>query len=595
MVQEDPAEKYPKRFEEAVRSVFRDLGISSDPVIKTPRSDQADLCLVCFPLARDLKKNPEEIAEEIRERMGDSELWTLGVNGGYLNCNFDESSYVRESGEYLWKEGEEFGKGERTGEFVIVEHTSANPNGPFHVGRARNPIIGDTLVRLLKMAGDDVEAQYWVNDMGKQAMILVWGLHNITEDELPEPEREKEDHILVRYYQAANARMEGSEQIESGINSLLKNYEEAMASGDMDKEISPPGSKPIKAVSVKEILNRVLDGMKESLEGMNVVLDRFVYESKVVRDGSMKSVIEGLKRSDLRREEDGANYLDLSEKIRGGGDDRFKKRFVFTKGDGSALYTTRDLAYHTWKLGRCDKAINVLGEDHRYQSTMLRLALEELDVGKVPEPIFYAFVSLPLGKMSTRRGRVVYLDDLIDEAVERAKKEVEKRRDYSREDLFRISKQVGIGALRFNMIKVQPEKKIVFRWEEAINFEGASAPFIQYSHARACSILRKSKVDVDDLEPEWTSLVEESERSHLRTLSRFPSLVKECAESRKPHLIAGYLVEAASSFNEFYRDCPVLNESDPKRRETRIALVEASRRVISNGLESLGIDAPPMM
>ena len=592
---EDPAMRYPESFFKAVRSAFERLGMDQEPIIERPRSDQADLCLVCFPLAKEMRRSPEEIAKEVKSLIPGSELWTLDVNGGYLNCNFRDEMYITDSGDYIWKLGEDFGKGDQKGEFTIVEHTSANPNGPFHVGRARNPIIGDTLVRLLRMAGDQVESQYWVNDMGKQAMILVWGVHNIPEEDLRSVDREKEDHLLVRYYQAANAAMESDPRIEQGMNQLLKNYEDAMGSGEMDRDISPEGSNPISAGSVKQIIDRVLEGMKDSLGLMNVQLDRFVYESKVVRDGSLKEVIKGLERSGLCREEDGAKYLDLSGELKGGDEEKFRKRFVFTKGDGSALYTTRDLAYHQWKLNRCDRAVNVLGEDHRYQSKMLELALRELGSEKLPEPIFYAFVSLPLGKMSTRRGRVVYLDDLLDEAIERARIEVEKRRDYSPEDLERISGQVGVGALRFNMIRVQPEKKIVFRWEEALNFEGASAPFIQYSHARACSILNKGDVDISDIDPDWNSLVEKSERSLIKMLSGFPSIVEDSAEKRKPHLLAGYMVDVASSFNEFYRDCPVLNESDASRRETRLALVEASRRVISNGLGCLGIDSPEMM
>jgi arginyl-tRNA synthetase len=591
----NPIITYENSFREAVLHAFSKMGVNRNPVIERPRSDQADLCLVVFPIVKQLGMPPEAISEKIKGIIGKSEKWELTASGGYLNCNFSETAFLKELGPFIWNKRNSLGKGPMSSTKVIVEHTSANPNGPFHVGRARNPIIGDTIVRLLRMAGDKVEAQYWVNDMGKQVMILVWGIKNITEEELPPTENDKTDHKLVRYYQAANERMERDEKVLDEINSILKEYEEAVKNGDWDRTISPPGSVPIKASDVKEACNGVLQGMVGSLSRLNVELDSFVYESQVVEDHTLWDVISGLEKSPLCREESGAKYLDLSDHITGGDDDQFKRRFVFTRSDGSALYTTRDLAYHSWKLSSCDKAINILGEDHRYQSRMLELALGELGSEKRPETVFYAFVSLPEGKMSTRKNRVVFLDDLLDEAVEQAREEVLKRRDdLSAEELREISDIVGIGALRFNMVKVQPEKKIVFKWEEALNFEGSSAPFVQYSHARACSILRNWGEDFSE-GPDWSKLVEASEKGLVKVLARFPLVIHEAAGKRKIHLLPLYLVETASAFNEFYRDCPVLNESDDGRRMMRLSLVSITRNVLKDGLNSLGIMAPEMM
>ncbi len=590
----DPSQEYSDSFQKAVVDVFARLGITGDPIIEAPRSGEADRCLVCFPLAKELEERPDDISRRIEKEMAVDPRWSLSSQGGYLNCIFDDERYVRDCASHLWELGEDISENKRAGEKLIVEHTSANPNGPFHVGRARNPIIGDSLVRLMRCAGHDVEAQYWINDMGKQVMILVWGLANIPEDEVPPSERDKRDHDLVRFYQAANGRMEAEEKVQQEINSMLKRYEEAVAVGDHDRIISDPDSNVVRAREVRTACDLVLEGMKESLGRLNVFLDSFVYESKVVEDGSLTDVIVKLSRSPLCRDEDGAKYLDLEDIIKGGGDDRFKKRFVFTRSDGSALYTTRDLAYHKWKLDRCTRAVNVLGEDHRYQSTLLKLALKEVGSERFPEVVFYSFVSLPEGKMSTRRGLVVYLDDLLDDAVDRARAEVLKRRDdLSDSEVEGISRTVGIGALRFNVIKVQAEKKMTFRWEDALSFEGSSAPFIQYSHARACSILSRAEMEKGEID--WGKLVEGSEKGLVKTLSRFPGMVRMCATENKPHLMANYLVDCASSFNEFYRDCPVISEEDPERRWARIALVEMTRRVLGKGLWALGIDAPEKM
>ncbi len=590
----DPSQEYSDSFKKAVADVFARLGITGDPIIEAPKSGEADRCLVCFPLARELGGRPDEISRRIEKEIVVDPRWSISSQGGYLNCIFDDGRYVRDCASHLWGLGEDIMGEIKEGERLIVEHTSANPNGPFHVGRARNPIIGDSLVRLMRCAGHDVEAQYWINDMGKQVMILVWGLANISKDEVPPSEREKRDHELVRFYQAANGRMEAEEKVQQEINSMLKRYEEAVAAGDHDRIISDTGSNIVRAHEVRKACDLVLEGMKESLGRLNVFMDSFVYESMVVEDGSLKDVIEKLSESPLCRDEGGAKYLDLREIIKGGEDDRFKKRFVFTRSDGSALYTTRDLAYHEWKLNRCTRAVNVLGEDHRYQSTLLKLALKEMGSDRFPEVVFYSFVSLPEGKMSTRRGLVVYLDDLLDEAVERARAEVLKRRgDLSESEVEGISRTVGIGAIRFNVIKVQTEKKMTFRWEDALSFEGSSAPFIQYSHARACSIL--SRAEMEQGEIDWGKLVEGAEKMLVKTLSRFPGMVRTCAAGNKPHLMANYLVGCASSFNEFYRDCHVISEEDPERRLARLALVEMARRVLRKGLWSLGINAPEKM
>ena len=259
----------------------------------------------------------------------------------------------------------------------------------------------------------------------------------------------------------------------------------------------------------------------------------------------------------------------------------------------SSSHTTRDVAYHLYKLAHCDQAINVLGEDHRLESKQLAVALELLGARRLPEALFYSFVSLPEGKMSTRRNRVVYLDDLIDEAVERAFEEVKKRRsDLSEERMRQIAEVVGVGALRYNVIRVQPEKQIVFKWEEALNFEGNSAPFIQYSHARCCSILAKSELYRD-----WSgeALTAPVEADLARVLARYPEMVLEAASGRRPHLVAAYAHECAATLNQFYKACPVLKAETEELRNDRLAIVDASRWVLRNALTLLGIAAPEEM
>ena len=242
-----------------------------------------------------------------------------------------------------------------------------------------------------------------------------------------------------------------------------------------------------------------------------------------------------------------------------------------------------------------DLLINVLGEDHRLESKQVEIALKLLNVENIPNVIFYSFVSLADGKMSTRKGRVVYLDDLIHESIEQAYEEVKKRRgdELSEDKMREIAEKIGLGALRYNIIKVQPEKGIVFKWEEALNFEGNSAPFIQYAHARACSILSKSEEKVNTVDGRL--LKHSSEINLLKRLAEFPIIIEEACKGFKPHIIATYLFDIASQFNQFYRDCPVLPEKNDELRAARLGLVDATKIVIRNGLNLLGIIAPEEM
>ena len=269
-------------------------------------------------------------------------------------------------------------------------------------------------------------------------------------------------------------------------------------------------------------------------------------------------------------------------------------KFFFTRSDGTTLYATRDVAYHLWKAKHADILINVLGEDHKLEAKQVEIALKLIGAETIPKAVFYSFVTLPGGKMSTRRGRVVYLDDLIDEAVARAFEEVKKRRgnELTEEKIKHIAKLVGLGSIRYNILKIQPEKDIVFKWEDALNFEGYSAPFIQYAHARASSILRKmpspGKVDVKPL-------THQQEIALVKLLARFPGVVREACGNNRPNLVANYLYDLAAQFNQFYRDCPVIKAENKKLRDARLALVQATSITLRNGLYLLGISAPEEM
>ena len=546
--------------------------------LETPSQDSmGDFAFPCFNLAPVAKKSPNDIAEEIAKNIQKNKwIKKVETKGAYVNFFLDEQLIITQTLKLVQDKENQYGHLDKKNKKVIVEHTSANPNGPLHVGRARNPIIGDTIVRIFKAAGYNVESQFYLDDMGKQVGILAWGVNNIDKKDIPKPKYDKADHQTVGFYQKASKLMKEDEKVSEELAKIVKKLEEG------DKETID---------LVHNAYNPVLNGMKESMRHINITVDRYIPESNFVKDKSVDIVIEKLKNSKHCGEENNAFYLDMEPfGIQGR-----NTKFFFVRGDGTTLYATRDIAYHLWKAGQADILVNILGEDHKLESRQVEIALDLVGAKKTPHVIFYSFVSMPGGKMSTRHGRVVYLDDLINECVNRAYNEVKKRRgdDLSEDKMKKIAEIVGIGALRYNIIKVQPEKDIAFKWEEALNFEGNAAPFLQYAHARACSILSKGKEDIKGVNGKL--LKHNSEIQLIKRLAKFPLVIDEACKSYKPHIITTYLFDVASQFNQFYRDCPVLPEKDVEIRKARLALVNATRIVLINALELLGIAAPAEM
>ena len=558
----------------AVSKVLKEMNVDVPFDTEVPSSGLADLAIPCFTMSKALKKSPMDIAKDVAERIKPAGLIaSVSAANGYINFMMSEKEMVKGILEEIVKEKDNYGSLPKKNLRVNVEHTSTNPTGPIHVGRARNPVIGDTLARCLKKCGYDVDTEYYVNDVGKQVVILTWGVNNIDPKDVTVEDRDKTDHRLVAFYRIANKMMEEKPEVQEKIADMLRRFENG------DNEIIS---------EVRKTAEMMLDGLKETLSGINVSLDTYTWESKYIADGSARSVVENLKKSKYAGNEDGAYYLDLKDfGIHGK-----NTKFTFTRSDGTTLYTTRDLAYHLDKFTRSDIAIDVLGEDQKLGSQQLISALEILGSDKKPEPMFYSFVSLPEGKMSTRKGVVVYLDDLIDEAVSRAYEEIKSRRNDLPEDKMRsIAYIIGTGAIRYNIVRVQPEKQFVFSWEEALNFDGNSGPFLQYSHARACSMLRKAgdfKKTVDA-----SKLTDEYEIKLVKTLSKYHDIIKVAGEGKRIHMVPAYGHELASTFNQFYAAVPVLNSGDAK--DARLTLVDCTRIVLKNVVECLGMSAPEEM
>jgi arginyl-tRNA synthetase len=573
----DPIKKFLSEIKSSLALVLQDLGVDQKPTIEQPPEELGDFAFPCFNLAPLLKKSPGDIAAELNNKLPEISGITCENKGPYLNFKIDNISLAQGVLGTIFELVDEYGSHPKQNLKIILEHTSANPTDKLHVGRARNPIIGDTLGRILRSAGFEVETQYYVDDMGKQSARKILEARHTGEWDIT--------RFKTGYQWATSATTTDSEYYDPQIAKELDDIMDGLERGN-----------PEDLKEADEICNNIMGGIiVPSLDKINVKIDNYVNESQFMLDNSVKEVIENFKSSEFFGIEDDAYYIDLTQF----GVKSDKDKFFFVRADGKSLYATRDVAYHLWKFQNCDSAINILGEDHKLETEYVRVGLELMGEKNAPENIFYAFVNLPEGRMSTRAGKVVYLDDLLDEAVKLAISEVKKRRDDLPEDkINEIAEIVGLGAIRYNIIRVQAEKKIVFKWEDALNFEGDSAPFIQYAHARACSILRKSGHQSDDYIPteiQFELIIDPSEISLVRTLGKFPEIVEKCANQRQCHPIASYAHEVAAAFNQFYRDCPVLQAKSKDLLEARLALVAATRVVLKNALDLLGIIAPKSM
>ena len=573
-----PLSKAKSEIINLLKNSLSELKYKCDIKLEIPYKKMGDYSFPCFNIAKIEKKSPELIANNIINNIKKCKnIESIIHKGGYINFFLDKNLITNSTLKLIEEKNYNYGFLENKKQKVIIEHTSANPNGPLHVGRARNPIIGDTLVRIFKAAGFKVQSQFYLDDLGKQVAILTWGINNL-EKNIIKSSNKKEDHVYVEFYRLANELMQKNKKIAEEINEIIKKSE----IGDIDT-----------LKIVHNAYSPILKGINDSLNRININIDSYIPESKFIKDNSVYFVINKLKDLNYLEKEDKSFYIDLEPYgIKGR-----NTRFFLTRNDGTTLYATRDIAYHIWKNNEADILINILGEDHKLESKQVEIILDLLKIENKPIPIFYSFVSMSGGKMSTRKGRVVYLDDLISECISRAFIEVKKRRgdELSDNKMKNISEIIGIGALRYNIIKVQPEKDIIFNWDDALNFEGNSAPFIQYSYARACGISSKINIKNENTVPNYSLLKHKSEYEVIKNIAEFPIIIEEAYKNFKPHILANYLYHIASNFNQFYRDCPVISEENNELKKARLMIVKGTKIVIKNGLNLLGIDAPNEM
>ncbi len=490
--------------------------------------------------------------------------------GPYLNLRLDRPWFARRLVGEILNRGNVFGStGGGKGQKVLIEHTSINPNASPHVGRARCAMIGDSLARLLRFEEYAVETHYYVNDMGRQIGLLVLACEDIDQVSF--------EQILDRYVEA-NARAEADPGFAEQGYALLAKMEE----GDPDTQ-----------QRFRAVTGLCLRGQLGVLERLGVSFDVFDHESSYVKDPRLGKVLAALRESDaLFTDEDGRLVVDMAKL----GHEREEGRyFVLMRANGSSMYGYRDLAYAIDKAeSNPDTNLIVLGEDHKLYAEQVARILEAAGFAP-PEPVYYSYILLKEGKMSTRRGKVVLLTDFLDEATRRAGEKVAAQcADFAPEEQRIIAEQVAVAAIKFDVLRANPNKNVVFDWEASLSFTGDTGPYVQYSCARINSILRKYG-DVPREQPESFPTGSDAEWGLLIQLASFPQTVAGAVQQHNCAPVAQFALETARLFTTFYHECPVINADGEDQRLARAQLCLATLTTLRNALGILGIHAPERM
>lgn len=552
-----------------------------------------DYTLVTFAFSKLLGKKPDDIANELgASLMTNSELFqSYNVIKGFLNLELKTACYVDFlNGQYA---NQTFGNSPSNGKKVMVEYSSPNTNKPLHFGHLRNIFLGYALSNLLKVTGHEVIKANLINDRGIHICksMIAWQLY--ANGATPESTGIKGDHMVGDYYvkfndvykeQISALQAEGVSEDDAAKQSpimqqaqeLLRKWE----AGDLE------------TIRIWTMMNNwVYAGFKISYERLGVDFDQMYYESNTYLSG--KDVVQkGLVDGVLFQKEDGSVWIDLTE-------DGLDQKLLL-RGDGTSVYMTQDigtaiLKYSDYKM---DSSIYVIGDEQNYHMQVLKLILKKLG-----EPfadgvyhLSYGMVELPSGKMKSREGTVVDADDMMDEMISIAQKNTEelgKVDGFSPEELHKLYATLGMGALKFYLLRVDPKKKMIFNPEESIDFHGFTGPFVQYTHARISSILRKAEGINFDTTQDYTLTTVEMKL--LRSLEQFPSILIQAAKEYNPAMVSNTVYQVAKEFNSFLVDHSILKADTEGAKITRLKICQLTQHVIAFGLKILGIDAPHQM
>lgn len=580
--------------QQAIVALFNtEVPESSIALQDTRKEFVGEVTIVTFPFIKFSKKSPEETGVMIGEYLtANTELVTgYSTVKGFLNLSIASSYWLSSLAEI--NTTLHFGKGPTKNSKVMVEYSSPNTNKPLHLGHVRNNLLGYSVAELLKYAGYEVIKANLVNDRGIHICKSMLAWEKFGNGETPESTGMKGDHLVGKYY------VEFDKAYKKEIEHLIAQgltEEQAKKEAPMIKEAQDMllkwEQKDEHVLKLWKMMNDwVYAGFAVTYKSMGVDFDQYYYESNTYNLG--KDIIdEGLTKGVFFKKEDGSVWIDLTE-------DGLDQKLVL-RGDGTSVYITQDIgtAQMKYEQYQMDASLYVVGNEQEYHFKVLFLILEKL--GKTwAKGLFhlsYGMVDLPSGKMKSREGTVVDADDLIAEMIQSAKEQsealgkVSEFEEAEKENLYRM---IGMGALKYYLLKVDPKKRLLFDPNESIDLQGHTGPFIQYSYARVQSILRKANVNIDT-----KILVDDlnaNEKECIMLMLKYPIIIEDSAKAYSPALLSNYLYELAKTFNKFYHDDPILKVEDEQRLQFRLMICQTTSRIIATGMALLGIEVPERM
>lgn len=587
---------------QAVAKAVKDLfGIEADPAsiqLQTTKKEfEGNLTAVVFPWVKAARKSPEDVGRMIGDWLVDNEpaVDRYNVIKGFLNIVIEPTFWAQ-----VLKHIEstpDFGITHPTEEspLVMVEYSSPNTNKPLHLGHVRNNLLGYSLSEILKACGNRVVKTNIVNDRGIHICKSMLAWKKWGEDATPESVGKKGDHLIGDFYVLFDKhyKAEIAELMEKGMTK-----EEAEAASPLMQEaramLRAWEAKDPEVRQLWTMMNEwVYAGFDQTYKRMGVNFDKIYYESDTYLQGK-ELVLRGLEEGKMYRKEDGSVWADLTNE---GLDHK-----LLLRSDGTSVYMTQDigtarLRYQDYPI---DKMIYVVGNEQNYHFQVLSLLLDRLGFkwGKSLVHFSYGMVELPEGKMKSREGTVVDADDLMDEMVDTARNvsaELGKLDGCSDEEIAEITETVGLGALKYFLLKVDPRKNMTFNPKESIDFNGNTGPFIQYTYARIRSVLRKAEAEGMTIGDYTTVEPGQREITLIQRLNDFPATVTEAGRTYSPALIANYVYDLVKEYNQFYHDCSILKEENESVRSLRLALSDATARCVACGMSLLGIKVPERM
>jgi len=584
-----------EKVKEAVKSIF-EADLPAVEFQPTRKDFEGDVTVVVFPMLRVVKGNPIEIGTKIGEYLQENiaEITKFNVVKGFLNLVVSDTFYLDFFNSIINKENFGYQK-PNSKHAIMVEYSSPNTNKPLHLGHIRNNLLGYSVAEILKAAGHKVYKTQIINDRGIHICKSMLAWQKFGDGETPESSGLKGDHLVGKYYVAFNKVYK--EEITALVSKGIKKEEaekEAPILLEAQEMLRKWEAGNQAVVSLWKKMNGwVYEGFDTTYKNLGVDFDTLYYESNTYLLGR-DMVEDGLKKGVFFKKEDGSVWIDLTDE---GLDEK-----IVLRSDGTAVYMTQDIGTAIQRVtdfSDINGMVYTVGNEQDYHFKVLFLILKKLGYSWAEKlyHLSYGMVDLPSGKMKSREGTVVDADDLIKNMEDTAasiSQELGKLDGYSDDEKQALYRTIGLGALKYYILKVDPKKRILFNPEESVDFQGNTGPFIQYTYARIQSILRKA-TDVKSTGVTTSLYVHPKEKELLKSIHQFPEKIQEAADSYSPALIANYTYDLVKEFNSFYQQVSILGESDDTKRNFRVLLSKKVGEVIRDAFRLLGVDVPERM